>query len=415
MPEPTHKGTTKATSEQDELKQQAGHQHVIVGLKFQPKDANDRLGSELRQLQDRGREVGQHRAAADAAGGAASAATADLADALSSGASNKQVQAALSHLHDVVKEHGENLVRRRSGEKGAGPTAHLQNQLDKAKTSLQQAEADLGRIVAAGQSAASHGSGVVHAGSGGQAANNVGGLFGDLAEAIDALGDLIGGPLGAALSAVATVIGSIGDIISAVFGSGGDGSGASTEDGNATGDDSGDQDTAPEGEGDGEGTFGGGIDGGGCFTGSTTVLMADGSRRPIGELAVGDVVLGRDEVTGATDAGVIERVFVHSVGRTLTLRLLDGTDVETTSVHRFATAAGDFVDAGSLRPGDELATRRGPLVVDETVDVTHPATVYNLTVARLHTYFVGDSDVWVHNAKRQEEEPPDDGGDDDDD
>ena len=256
---------------------------------------------------------------------------------------------------------------------------------------------------------------MVHAGSGGQAANNVGGLFGDLAEAIDALGDLIDGPLGAALSAVATVIGSIGDIISAVFGSEGDGSGASTEDGNATGDDSGDQDTAPEGEGDGEGTFGGGIDGGGCFTGSTTVLMADGSRRPIGELAVGDVVLGRDEVTGATDAGVIERVFVHSVGRTLTLRLLDGTDVETTSVHRFATAAGDFVDAGSLRPGDELATRRGPLVVDETVDVTHPATVYNLTVARLHTYFVGDSDVWVHNAKRQEEEPPDYGGDDDDD
>ena len=47
--------------------------------------------------------------------------------------------------------------------------------------------------------------------------------------------------------------------------------------------------------------------------------------------------------------------------------------------------------------------------------MTHPATVYNLTVARLHTYFVGDSDVWVHNAERQEEEPPDDGGDDDDD
>ena len=143
--------------------------------------------------------------------------------------------------------------------------------------------------------------------------------------------------------------------------------------------------------------------------------MADGSRRPIGELAVGDVVLGRDEVTGATNGGEIERVFVHHVGRTLTLRLLDGTEVETTSVHRFATADGGFVDAGSLRPGDELVTRHGDrMVVNDMVEVAHPVTVYNLTVGRLHTYFVGASDVWVHNAKRQEDEPPDPGGGDDD-
>ena len=140
--------------------------------------------------------------------------------------------------------------------------------------------------------------------------------------------------------------------------------------------------------------------------------MADGSRRPIGELAVGDLVLGRDELTGATEAGEIERVFIHHVGRTLKLRMLDGTNIETTSVHRFATADGGFVDAGSLRPGDEVTTRDGQLVVDAMVDVTSPATVYNLTVGRLHTYFVSTSDVWVHNAKRQEEEPPDPADDD---
>ena len=115
MPEPTHKGTTKATSEQDELKQQAGHQHVIVGLKFQPKDANDRLGSELRQLQDRGREVGQHRAAADAAGGAASAATADLADATRAGllrelGQSDQAQAADRRALELTSNPAEQAV-----------------------------------------------------------------------------------------------------------------------------------------------------------------------------------------------------------------------------------------------------------------------------------------------------------------
>jgi hypothetical protein len=60
-----------------------------------------------------------------------------------------------------------------------------------------------------------------------------------------------------------------------------------------------------------------------------------------------------------------------------------------------------------------LVTRDGSLVIDEAVDVSHATTVYNLTVSRLHTYFVGGADLWVHNAKRQEVDPPDPGGDDD--
>jgi hypothetical protein len=195
------------------------HQHVVLGLTFSSKDSNDRLGSRLGRLQERQRDVSQHRNAPDAAVGAASAAAADLAAALSGGADNQQVHAALSRLREVAKDSGAHLVHRRSGDKG-GPTAHLQNQLDKAQASLQQAEANLGRIAAAGQSAASHGSGVVNAGSGSQVANNVAGLFGDLAEGLDALGDLIGGPAGVALSALATLTGEIGDVISTVFGDG---------------------------------------------------------------------------------------------------------------------------------------------------------------------------------------------------
>jgi hypothetical protein len=381
------------------------HHHIVVGLSFDSKDADDRFGSELGKLHDRGQDVGQHRDAPDAAVGAASAAVADLAEKLSSGASNEEIRAALSSLREVTKNQGGHLVHLRAGDKGAGPTAHLQDELNKAQTSLQNAATALGQIAAAGQSAAGHASGVVNAGSGSQVANNVAGLFGDLSSAVGGLGDLIGGPAGAALNALAAVIGTIGDVISSVFGDGSANSSGDNGTDNTPPPDNTDPGD-PAGDGDGDG---------GCFTASTTVLMADGSRRPIGELAVGDVVLGRDEITGATDAGEIEQVFTHHVGRTLTLRLVDGVDVETTSVHRFASPGGGFVDAGSLRPGDELVTRRGTrAVVKETVELARPAMVYNLTVGQLHTYFVGSSDVWVHNLKDREDEhdPADTGSDD---
>jgi hypothetical protein len=376
-------------------------------LTFQSKE--DHLGPKLGQLRDRSREVGKHRDAPEPGVGETAGSAADLADTLSGSASEQQLRSALAHLRNVTKDHGQPLVHRRAGEKGAPPPAHLENELNKAQAALQRAEADLGRIVAAAQSAGDHTSGVVHAGSGAQAANNVGGLFGDLAEAIDALGDLIGGPVGAALSALASLIGSIGEVVSTVFGTGtaDPGPDQSNPGREPEPDQTGDE-GPPGGEDTGPGT---GTEEGGCFSASTAVLMADGSRRPIGELAVGDVVLGRDERTGATGAAAVERVFVHRVGRTMTLRLRDGANLETTSVHRFATASGDFVAAGSLRPGDELVTRDGvDAVLEDTAEVVKPTTVYNLTVGRLHTYFVGDPGVWVHNAKKQEEDPPD-GGD----
>jgi hypothetical protein len=405
MPE-SAKGAIRTTTGHGEAKNVAGHRQVVVGLTFQSKE--DHLGPKLGQLRDRSREVGKHRDAPEPGVGETASAAADLADALSGAASGGQLHAALARLRNVTKDQGEPLVHRRAGEKGAPPTAHLENELNKAQAALQRAEADLGRIAAAAQSAGGHASGVVNAGSGGQVANNVGGLFGDLAEGIDALGDLIGGPAGAALSALASLIGSIGDVVSTVFGSGtADPGPEQSNPGSEPGPDNTGEEGPPGGEDTGPGP---GSEEGGCFTASTPVLMADGSRRPIGELAVGDVVLGRDERTGATGVAAVERVFVHRVGRTMTLRLRDGVNVETTSVHRFATAGGEFVDAGSLRPGDELATRDGvDVVLEETAEVVKPTTVYNLTVGRLHTYFVGEPGVWVHNAKKQEEPPPDDG------
>src|SRR6185503_16925208 len=57
MPDPMQPGAIKATVDQPALKHHVGHQHVVLGLTFQSRDDNDRLGSALARLQDHGRDV----------------------------------------------------------------------------------------------------------------------------------------------------------------------------------------------------------------------------------------------------------------------------------------------------------------------------------------------------------------------
>jgi len=67
------------------------------------------------------------------------------------------------------------------------------------------------------------------------------------------------------------------------------------------------------------------------------------------------------------------------------------------------------VSAWQLRPGDRLLTHneKGVAVVS-TGARSAEATVYNLSVDRLHTFFIGRAGLWVHNLKKGDpSEPPD--------
>ncbi|GAB3812106.1 HYD1 signature containing ADP-ribosyltransferase family protein [Micromonospora zhanjiangensis] len=88
----------------------------------------------------------------------------------------------------------------------------------------------------------------------------------------------------------------------------------------------------------------------------------------------------------------------------------DGERVTATDGHPFwvdddgqaATPGGRWIDAVELRQGQWLKTSDGRLVKVAGVHA-HPqhATVYNLTIANLHTYHVlaGDEPVLVHNCR----------------
>jgi hypothetical protein len=94
------------------------------------------------------------------------------------------------------------------------------------------------------------------------------------------------------------------------------------------------------------------------------------------------------------------------IGRCRSSRLVSGTVVEdgsritTTEDHPFWNAADSIWErADQLNPGDALLTAEGGLVRVIGLDLTsaRTATAHNLTIADIHTYYVGDVPVAVHN------------------
>jgi len=109
--------------------------------------------------------------------------------------------------------------------------------------------------------------------------------------------------------------------------------------------------------------------------------------------------MSRDEATGETSVQKVVQTFVHQAPGTLVLHFSNGEKIETTPTHPFYVEHKGFTPAAELGIGTSIVTRAGPdavLASTETRDA--PATVYNFEVESTHTYFVGHSDLWVHNS-----------------
>ncbi len=144
------------------------------------------------------------------------------------------------------------------------------------------------------------------------------------------------------------------------------------------------------------------------FVGTTLVLMADGSSKPIDQIKVGDKIA--NNLPGA-DPGTKDQVHtVTAIHVTYTDR--DYTDVSIDTGHGPATITGTahhpywdettraWTEADQLHPGDHLQTSDGySVTVLALRDYTATAVTYNLTVDGLHTYYVeaGLTPVLVHN------------------
>lgn len=94
------------------------------------------------------------------------------------------------------------------------------------------------------------------------------------------------------------------------------------------------------------------------FTGDTPVTLADGSRKPIGDVKIGDKVLATDPETGQTKAEPVVQLIRHSGAHVMVLiTLADGSTLDSTDGHPIWDATSRrFTDASGLHLGDKIET-----------------------------------------------------------
>ncbi|MGV9503901.1 RHS repeat-associated core domain-containing protein [Streptomyces sp. NPDC003642] len=145
------------------------------------------------------------------------------------------------------------------------------------------------------------------------------------------------------------------------------------------------------------------------FTGDTPVLMADGTRKPIKDVQVGDTVLATDPETGESGPREVtalingdgDKQLVDITLKTDGPKGISAEKITATNGHPFwVPSLQQWMTAGDLKAGQWLQTSAGTWVQIASVSHrTQSVSVYNLTVDDLHTYHVlaGATTVLVHN------------------
>lgn len=137
------------------------------------------------------------------------------------------------------------------------------------------------------------------------------------------------------------------------------------------------------------------------FTADTPVLMADGTKRPIKDVELGDLVTAADPTTGERGPRQVVDLIRHSGQHSMVaVRFADGSTIDATDRHPFWVAnRSEWIDAIDLAKGDVVTTADGSQLTVEGLTISEAdLTAYNLTIDGLHTYFAGDQAVLVHNS-----------------
>lgn len=133
-----------------------------------------------------------------------------------------------------------------------------------------------------------------------------------------------------------------------------------------------------------------------CFGRGTPVQTIDGPR-PIETLSIGDRVLSQDPKSGALAYQPVLAVFHNEPTETRRI-LFEGSDeaIVSTPIHRFWKLGRGWTMARDLKPGDAVRLLGGAA----RVAAVYPGPVqpvFNLEVARSHSFLVGARGVLVHD------------------
>ncbi|WP_274561708.1 Hint domain-containing protein [Streptomyces spiramyceticus] len=145
------------------------------------------------------------------------------------------------------------------------------------------------------------------------------------------------------------------------------------------------------------------------FLPGTPVLLGNGTRIPIEAVRIGDRVTVTDPTSGLTTTRRVtntittydDKDFTRLTIRTPAgLRAITATDTHPFWLTGSARQGARWADAGDIRPGAKLRTPEGAgLPVTAVAQHTRRQTTYDLTVAGIHTYYVGigSQNALVHN------------------
>lgn len=139
----------------------------------------------------------------------------------------------------------------------------------------------------------------------------------------------------------------------------------------------------------------------GCFVAGTMVATPTGLVA-IETIKIGDLILAYDSLTGQVAAKPVTDLIRPEPKATYTLNLEAASGrsetFRATEDHPWFTAARTWVETSSLKEGDLIETESGAdfrlvsIVLSGNVEQT-----YNLTVADLHTFMIGQNHLIVHN------------------
>jgi hypothetical protein len=143
-----------------------------------------------------------------------------------------------------------------------------------------------------------------------------------------------------------------------------------------------------------------------CFLAGTLILMADGSKKKIEDIQVGDEVLSTDPRSGETMARSVLNLIRTEGERELNSLSVETSqgiqDITATQDHPFwSPSEGRWVEAGEAREGMTLVSATGEHIrVTSNHSFKKTVKTFNFAVADLHTYYVlaGETPVLVHNS-----------------
>jgi hypothetical protein len=143
---------------------------------------------------------------------------------------------------------------------------------------------------------------------------------------------------------------------------------------------------------------------GGCsFTPETMILTKDGYKTII-EVKVGDIVLSKNDQTGEVSWREIIDTFKDWHTETITFTVVDENGIEesitTTAEHPFYIDNQGWLPAGEIAEGNVISGPKSEnnISIVKVQANQKPQYAYNFTVDIDHTYFVGKTNMWVHNA-----------------